>query len=493
MRAMTTRKPDVFWDKDQLRNLIFCKSTQLREMALALSEDPVTFYRSADFRGVDLRGQDLRGLDLSQARLKGAIVDVTTLIDSRLTNLFGFPTEDELLSTFDEESLPLFGRGGILIEILSNMAEGRELVVIGGLPGSGKTAVITEIQKILTFGISPNVYLPGGIRRVAQDGTSIPLPLKRQTGQVLDGILFALARYPEGESRDRLLSPLLQDDLFDSSFEVQLSLFGRSVDIFEQVLRKGTEDEKRRFLTAYLKELGRRFPKTRIVLIMDDVEAYGRKGQSVTGLVKAANNLQLVVGTRHRESVDLVFRLGKNSRISRTDYLLETPSPDAMSQIFDWLESRTAGAVIFPAKEREDTLALLGSHPRVLLAALRSAVAFALLEGDPVPIKYSQKLLLRSGEEIVGLLGLRGIVRLRRLSGTSEAVDLARLESILNSEFGASDNVLANLFRIDSGTARDALKRLAKMGAVEARGGRYFGKGSLVWRVRPTVLSTRRR
>jgi F0F1-type ATP synthase beta subunit len=137
--------------------------------------------------------------------LKGAIVDQTTLIDSRLTNLFGFPTEDELLSTFDEESLPLFGRGGVLIEILSAMTEGKDILVIGGTAGSGKTAVLNEVQKILASGISTNVYLPGGIRQVAQDGTSIPLVLRRHAGQVIDSILFTLARYPESQARSRTL------------------------------------------------------------------------------------------------------------------------------------------------------------------------------------------------------------------------------------------------------------------------------------------------
>lgn len=60
------------------------ETSNLRELAQILGEDPTTFYIATDLSGVDIRGQDLRGMDLSRTNVENAIFDSNSRFDGDL-------------------------------------------------------------------------------------------------------------------------------------------------------------------------------------------------------------------------------------------------------------------------------------------------------------------------------------------------------------------------------------------------------------------------
>jgi len=64
-------------------SVIFSADTSdLRQLAIMVGEDPVSFYSGVDLSKSDLRGQDLRGMRFDRSRLQGALLDAATQIDS---------------------------------------------------------------------------------------------------------------------------------------------------------------------------------------------------------------------------------------------------------------------------------------------------------------------------------------------------------------------------------------------------------------------------
>jgi len=62
-------------------SLLSAETSNLRDLAALVGQNPDTFYRGVDLSRTDLSGQNLLGMDFTGANLRGAIMDDRTRID----------------------------------------------------------------------------------------------------------------------------------------------------------------------------------------------------------------------------------------------------------------------------------------------------------------------------------------------------------------------------------------------------------------------------
>jgi uncharacterized protein YjbI with pentapeptide repeats len=472
-------KSSQFWDDRCVSQLRHCESTQLRDLAEALGADASTFFRRADFRGIDLRGQDLRGMDLSEARFKGSIVDSTTLIDVPLENLFGFPSKSALLGIFRDGLIPQFGRRDLILRIVSGITAGIRISHIEGAAGVGKSPLMWEIRNLLEGDRDVGFVAPPSLQEFLSDHVVLAFAAPLRIHSADDAILRAMANMRVGEAHRQLLMSLLQGDLFSSAINIQLDLFESGANVFRHVYRNFAHDEKRKFLVSLFNRLDERFPGSICLLFVDDIH-HRLDPQDFADLMRQAKCLYLVCAGRRLGR--LGYYLEDNSvPISRAIYLLDQMPRSAISQMFDWLENKASGAVKFPKADRESTVDMVDGKPRVLVAALRLAVLYALGTGQGLPVQYSTALLRRAANFAGRELGLDKLRRSREDGQRlSYAAKIALLDSLLVTDLGATEVEMSRALGVPQRIIRSVIGKLLRRGFVRESGTRYAVEQSIL-------------
>jgi hypothetical protein len=483
---MTNLVSHKFWDDERIRAAASCRSNQLKDLAEAIGEDPITFFRTADFRGIDLRGQNLVGMDLSGARLDGAVVDETTQIDSRFADLLGYPSESALIDVFDEHSMPLFGRRELLAEIIDGIASGVQLTVISGAPGSGKTTLLREFSDVVQNGFSGSFKVTSRTRERFAAGPVILLWISGRMRDVENEILKALGDYRSGAEARSLFSTILQDDLFLKTFHPQLHLFSPDEDVFDQVRELNSIVQKRMFLNELFVRLRGRYPETKIIVILDDTDLFHRSASDLRSLSISLPQAQFIVSSRSH-SAQLELEISDDTGQPVVYYNMEAPSYYEVRQLIDWIESRSGGALKIPVPAREETANLLRAQPRDIVAALRNFVAVSLLMERQLPIIYSVRGFLEASATSVRLLKLDNVLHRGDARGVMRATTFARLESFLNTKGGVSPVSVARLLQVNEKTAIRTLNRLVSIRALERSSGLYCLRGGLLWNARDAL------